>query len=159
MKDSSIPAIRRSIDWLSRVSAKLRQQRLSRTEELRNWMAELEQTNTKLAQEVYERKRAEKELRQAEAKYHSIFENAVDGIFQTTPEGQYISVNPALASIYGYETPEELMASLTDISGQLYVDPARRDEFTRLLHEQNTVTGFESRVYRQDGKIIWITET
>ena len=159
MKDSSIPVIRHSVDWLSRVFAKLRQQRLSRTEELRNWMAELEQTNTKLAQEVYERKRAEEELRQAEAKYRSIFENAVDGIFQTTPEGQYISVNPALASIYGYETPEELMAGLTDISGQLYVDPARRDEFTRLLHEQNTVTGFESRVYRQDGKIIWITET
>jgi PAS domain S-box-containing protein len=122
-------------------------------------MAELEQTNTKLAQEVYERKRAEKELRQAEAKYRSMFENAVDGIFQTTPEGQCISVNPALASIYGYETPEELMAGLTDIGRQLYVDPARRDEFIRLLREQNTVTGFESRVYRQDGKVIWITET
>ena len=120
-------------------------------------MAELEQTNTKLAQEVFERKRAEKELRQAEAKYRGMFENAVDGIFQTTPEGQYLSVNPALASIYGYETPEELMAGLTDIGRQLYVDSVRRDEFIRLLREQNTVTGFESRVYRQDGKVIWIT--
>ena len=159
MKDSSIPVIRHCIDWCSRVFAKLCQPRLSSTEELRRWMAELEQTNTKLAQEVYERKRAEKELRQAEAKYRGMFENAVDGIFQTTPEGQYISVNPALASIYGYETPEELMAGLTDIGRQLYVDPARRDEFIRLLREQNTVTGFESRVYRQDGKVIWITET
>src|SRR5215470_11990134 len=136
MKDSFIPMIRYGIDWLARGFSKLRQQRMSRTEELRRWMAKLEHTNTKLAQEVYERKRAEKELRQAEAKYRSIFENAVDGIFQTTPEGQYLSVNPALACIYGYETPEELMASLTDIGGQLYVDPSRRDEFIRLLHEQ-----------------------
>jgi len=120
MKDSFIPMIRHGVDWLSRGFSKLRQQRMSRTEELRRWMAELEHTNMKLAQEVYERKRAEKELRQAEAKYRSIFENAVDGIFQTTPEGQYLSVNPALACIYGYETPEELMASLTDIGGQLY---------------------------------------
>lgn len=159
MKDSFIPVIRHGIDWLARGFAKLQQQRLSRTEELRRWTAELEHTNSKLAQEVYERKRAEKDLRAAEAKYRSIFEHAVDGIFQTTPEGQYLSVNPALASIYGYETPEELMASLTDISGQLYVDPSRREEFTRLLHAQNTVTGFESRVYRRDGKVIWITET
>ena len=88
MKDSFIPVIRHCLDWCSRVFAKLCQPRLSSTEELRRWMAELEQTNTKLAQEVYERKRAEKELRQAEAKYRGMFENAVDGIFQTTPEGQ-----------------------------------------------------------------------
>jgi PAS domain S-box-containing protein len=159
MKDSVIPIIRHGKAWLARGFAKLQQQRMSRTEELRRWMAELELTNTKLAQEVYERKRAEKEFRQAEAKYRSIFENAVDGIFQTTLDGKYLSVNPALAGIYGYETPEELMAGLTDIGGQLYVDPARRDEFIRLLHEQNTVIGFESRVYRRDGKVIWITET
>ncbi|MGE0823936.1 MAG: response regulator [Candidatus Binatia bacterium] len=159
MKNSSVPVIRHSVDWLSRMLAKLRQPRLSRTEELQRWMAELEQANTKLAREVYERKRAEQELRQTEAKYRSIFENAVDGIFQTTPEGQYLSVNPALASIYGYETPEELMTSLTDIGGQLYVNPTRRDEFICLLHEQNTVTGFESQIYRRDGKIVWITET
>jgi PAS domain S-box-containing protein len=119
----------------------------------------VEETNTKLAREVSERKRVEKELRQAEAKYRSIFENAVDGIFQTTPEGQYISVNPALAGNYGYETPEALMANLTDIGGQLYVDTSRRAEFVCLLHKYRTVTGFESQVYRRDGKIIWITET
>jgi len=159
MKVSSLPTIVPGLDWLSRVFAKLRQQRTSRTEELRRWMAELEETNTKLAQEVSERKRVEKELRQAEAKYRSIFENAVDGIFQTTPEGQYISVNPALACIYGYENPEALMANLTDIGGQLYVDASRRAEFVSLLHKYRTVTGFESQVYRRDGKIIWITET
>lgn len=159
MNDSLIGKMRHGIDWLKRGFTELRQQRTSRTEDLRRWMAELELTNTKLAQEIYERKRVEQELRQAEAKYRSIFENAVDGIFQTTPEGQYLSVNPALASIYGYETLAELMENLTDIGGQLYVESARRDEFTRLLRDQNTVVGFESRVYRRDGKIIWITET
>ncbi|MGE0679975.1 MAG: response regulator [Candidatus Binatia bacterium] len=105
-----------------------------------------------------ERKRVEKELRQAEVKYRSIFENAVEGIFQTTTDGRYLSVNPALARIYGYETPEDLMSSLTNISGQLYVTPARRTEFARRLQEKNTVSGFESQVYRCDGRVIWITE-
>jgi PAS domain S-box-containing protein len=159
METSSMPVIGPIINWCSRLLTKPPQQKISRTAELRRWMIELEETNTKLAREIAERKRVEKELRQAEAKYRSIFENAVDGIFQTTPEGQYLHVNPALACIYGYETPEELMASLTDISGQLYVDASRRDEFVRLLHEHNTVTGFESQVYRRDGKVIWITET
>src|SRR5262249_29856794 len=72
---------------------------------------------------------------------------------------QYLSVNPALARIYGYETPVELMTNLIDISGQLYVKPSRRDEFIRLLHEHSTVSGFESQVYRRDGTVIWITET
>src|SRR6266481_4662009 len=86
----------------------------ARTAALRQWTTELTQTNAELAREVAERQRVEYELRQAEAKYRSIFENAVEGIFQTTPDGRYISVNPALARIYGYETPEELMTSLTD---------------------------------------------
>ena len=68
-------------------------------------------------------------LRRAEQKYRSIFENATEGIFQTTPEGKYLSANPALARMYGYESPAELLAHLTDISGQLYVEPDRRRKF------------------------------
>ena len=135
------------------------QRRDARTAALRQWTTELAQTNAELAREIAERQRVEHELRQAEAKYRSIFENAVEGIFQTTPDGQYLSVNPALARIYGYETPEALMSSLTDIGGQLYVDASRRAEFARLLHEHSTVSGFESQVYRRDGQVIWITET
>jgi two-component system sensor histidine kinase/response regulator len=159
MEVSPVRLSRQTIGWLFRVLAKLPQRKVSRTIALQRWTVELEETNTTLAREIAERKRMEKELRQAEAKYRSIFEHAVEGIFQTTPEGQYLSVNPALARIYGYQTPEELMKSLTDISGQLYVDASRRAEFVRLLHEQNTVTGFESQVYRKDGHVIWITET
>ena len=159
MEDSPVRLSRQAIGWLFRAFAKLPQRKVSRTVALHRWTVELEETNTTLAREIAERKRMEKELRQAEAKYRSIFEHAVEGIFQTTPDGQYLSVNPALARIYGYETAEELMTSLTDIGGQLYVDASRRAEFIRLLHEHNTVTGFESQVYRRDGHVIWITET
>jgi len=92
-------------------------------------------------------------------RYRSLVENAVEGIFQTTPEGRFIMANPMLARIYGYDSPEELMHSLTDIARQLYVDPERRNVFTRLLQKQDAVHGFESQVYRRDGQVIWISET
>nr|WP_242022003.1 bifunctional diguanylate cyclase/phosphodiesterase [Trichocoleus sp. FACHB-90] len=108
--------------------------------------------------DITERKQAEEALRQAEAKYRSIFENAIEGIFQTTSQGCYISANPALARIYGYESPAQLMARLTDIEHQLYLDPNRRAYFVRLLQENDAVSGFESAVYRKDGSVIWISE-
>src|SRR5690606_15695839 len=70
-----------------------------------------------------ERSQAKAALFKAEEKYRSIFENAVEGIFQTTPDGHYLSANPALTRIYGYDSPKELMSSLTDIGKSLYVDP------------------------------------
>jgi sigma-B regulation protein RsbU (phosphoserine phosphatase) len=105
-----------------------------------------------------ERHRMDLTLLAAEAKYHGIFDNLVEGIFQTTPEGQYLLANAALARIYGYASPEDLMRSLTDIGRRLYVQEDRRDEFVRLMQEHNTITGFESRVYRKDGSVIWISE-
>lgn len=91
--------------------------------------------------------------------YRGMFENAVWGIFQTTPEGYYLTANPALARIYGYASAAEMLSSLTDIGRQLYVEPGRRDEFVRLMREHGAVTGFESQVYRRDGTIIWISES
>lgn len=105
-----------------------------------------------------ERTMAKSALFAAEEKYRSIFENAVEGIFQTTPNGHYISVNPALARIYGYVSVEELMKSVTDIGRHLYVEAGRRDEFIRVMQEHGTVSDFESRIYRKDGSIIWISE-
>ena len=95
---------------------------------------------------------------QQREKYHSIFENAVEGIFQTTPGGRYLDVNPALARIYGYSSPKALVAGLTDIAHQLYVQPGRREEFIGLLRKDDVVENFESQVYRADGRVIWITE-
>ncbi|MEW6496134.1 MAG: EAL domain-containing protein [Cyanobacteriota bacterium] len=111
-----------------------------------------------VARDVTERKRAEQALQQAEAKFRSIFENASEGIFQTTVDGHYISANPALARLYGYSSPDELMERLTDIEHQLYVEPKRRAEFIRLLQENDAVSEFESQVYRKDGSVIWISE-
>ncbi|MFQ5551399.1 MAG: PAS domain S-box protein, partial [Gemmatimonadales bacterium] len=121
--------------------------------------AELREANENLRREVTERTRVEAAVRQAEEKYRSIVENAVEGIFQTTPEGRYISANLALARLYGYESPEDLIESLTDIGPQLYVNPNRRAEFIRLMQEQGIVTGLESQVYRRDGSVIWISES
>jgi PAS domain S-box-containing protein len=110
------------------------------------------------AVEAQERQRAEEALRQAEEKYRSIFENAIIGIFQSTPDGEYLSANPALFRIYGYSSREELVGTLTDISEQLYVDPERHAEVVRLIQEQGKVSDLESQVYRRDGRIIWISE-
>lgn len=95
------------------------------------------------------------ELRIAEENYRSIFENALEGIFQSSPLGRYISVNPALARIYGYDSPAEMMSSITNIGEQLYVNPEQRIKFRELLQRQDTVAGFEYRCYCKDGSIIW----
>ena len=102
--------------------------------------------------------RAEHALRHAEEKYRAIYENAVEGIFQTTPDGHYISANPALARLYGYNTPEELMADVTNIEQELYVQPGRREEFKKLMQDQGRVVGFESEIFRADRSKIWISE-
>ncbi|MEH2030191.1 MAG: ATP-binding protein [Nostoc sp.] len=110
--------------------------------------------------EFYARQELEsayQKLKVAEAKYRSIFENAVEGIFQSSPNGRYITANPALARIYGYSLPEEVTANFTDIE-QLYVDPNRRAEFVRLMEKYGSVSEFESQIYRRDGSIVWISE-
>jgi len=119
---------------------------------------QLKKANEKLAHEIAQRQQVEEALREAEAKYRSIFENAIEGIFQTTPAGDFIRANPALARIYGYSSPEELKTHLRDINNQLYLDPNRRGEFVKLIEQNAYVSGFESQVYRADGRIIWISE-
>jgi PAS domain S-box-containing protein len=105
-----------------------------------------------------ERKRTEAVLRRTEAKYRSIFEHAAEGICQTTIEGHYLSANPALAKILGYDSPEDLIQNLTDINTQFYVQPQRRAEFIAAIDGEKSITGFESQVYRKDGQKIWISE-
>lgn len=105
-----------------------------------------------------ERHRMEMALIASEEKYHQLFDSLVEGIFQTTSDGKYLLANAALARIYGYESAEDLIQSMTNISQTLYVQPGRRDEFIRLMQERDTLSGFESQVYRKDGLIIWISE-
>jgi diguanylate cyclase (GGDEF)-like protein/PAS domain S-box-containing protein len=106
---------------------------------------------------ITERKQIEKTLRQAEEKYRAIFQGAAVGIFQSTPAGRYVTVNPAMAQMLGYDSPQELVASISDISHQVYVNPESREELTRLLREQGMVRNFESAVYRKDGSKMWFS--
>jgi PAS domain S-box-containing protein len=103
------------------------------------------------------RKQAEDALGQSEEKYRSIFENSVEGIYQSTLEGQFISTNPAMARMHGYESPEEMITSITNIGEQLYVDPKERKRYKNLLEEHGIVEDFESQFYRKDGTIIWVS--
>ncbi|MGM3305399.1 PAS domain S-box protein [Anabaena sp. WFMT] len=106
--------------------------------------------------DITERKQAEESLRIAEENYRSIFENALEGIFQSSPAERFINVNPALSKIYGYDSPAEMIESITNISEQLYVDLEKSTEFKTLLATQGTAKNFEYRSYCKDRSIIWI---
>ena len=108
-------------------------------------------------QDITERKQIEQALRQAEEKYRAMFQDAVVGMFQSTPDGRYSNVNPAMAHMLGYDSPEELIASVTDIAHQVYVDSKSREELTRLLSERGMVKNFECAVYRKDGSKMWFS--
>ena len=95
------------------------------------------------------------ELRIAEENYRSIFENALDGIFQSSLQGRFINVNSALANIYGYESPTEMIESITNISEQIYVDPETKIKFQEILDKQGTAKNFEYQSYCKDRSIIW----
>jgi PAS domain S-box-containing protein len=110
-----------------------------------------------MAHDITERRRAEEALRHAERKYRDIFENAGEGIFQSTPEGRFLAANPELARIHGFDSPEELISSRIDITREVYADPERRKEFKHLLDAFGMVRGFEHQVLRKDGSRIWIS--
>jgi PAS domain S-box-containing protein len=104
--------------------------------------------------DVTERKKAEEELRLAEARYRSIFANSLDGIFQTTPEGRILIANPAAARIFGYDSPEEVIRTVKDLTGDLYADPERRIDFKQLMFDNGFVKDFECRAYKKDRSVI-----
>ncbi|NJL01660.1 MAG: EAL domain-containing protein [Spirulinaceae cyanobacterium SM2_1_0] len=95
---------------------------------------------------------------QAERSYRSLFENAIEGIFRSTPAGHYLAANPAMAKILGYTSPAELIATVRDISQQVYVRPEQRAEFVQQIELFNEIAEFEYQIYRRDGSIIWVSE-
>jgi PAS domain S-box-containing protein len=99
------------------------------------------------------------ELQEAEAKYRGMFDNAVEGIYQSTPDGRYLTVNAALARLYGYDEPEELISQVSDIQNEIYVDPAMREQFRTEIERDGFVRGLEYQVRRRDGRVIWISES
>lgn len=102
-----------------------------------------------------ERRRSAEELMASEEKYRSIIENALEGIYRSTLQGRFLSVNPAMAEMLGYDSPQELIEELTDIRAQLYVDPRDRDEFLSTLLEKDSAKVRELHFYRKDATGIW----
>jgi diguanylate cyclase (GGDEF)-like protein/PAS domain S-box-containing protein len=111
-----------------------------------------------IVQDISMRAATWRALRDAERRYRSLFDNAIEGIFRTSVDGRYLDANPALARIYGFDSAAELVASFSDIGEQLYVDPGRRAAFIDAIRRDGSVTGFESQVRRRDGRLIWISE-
>ena len=108
-----------------------------------------------ISRDVTERKQAEEELLKSEAKYRSLVENAQEGIYQSTVG--YLTLNPALARMLGYDSPEEVMATITDIAKQLYVNPDDRKRLLEIVNEKGSVTDFETEYYKKDGSRIWVS--
>ncbi len=108
--------------------------------------------------DISARKKCDEQIREREASLRGIFENAVEGIYQSTPEGRYLRVNRALARMYGYDSPNALMREVSDIENQIYVDAFMRDRFKKQMDEADRVRGLEYQVRQRDGGIIWISE-
>ena len=112
---------------------------------------ELKKLNKSLEQKV-------EELRIAEENYHSIFENALEGIFQRDPNGQYIEVNSAMARIYGYKSATKMLTDVEKTDRQIYVNSDKQEQLKQLLNKQDEVTNFQYQIYRQDNTIVWVEE-
>ncbi len=108
--------------------------------------------------DIEKRRRAELAVREAEQKFRAIFENSISGIYQSSPEGRFLNVNSALAEIFGYDSPDDLINSVTDMGAQVYVNPGDRVEFVNRLLFEGRVAGVETQVYRKDGSKIWIMQ-
>jgi len=111
-----------------------------------------------IVEDITDRLQIADALNRSEEKYRNIFENAQEGIFQTYVDGTYRSANPTLAKMYGFESPEELMKSRTDISKEVYSDPNERGKFLKMMKKQGFVRGYEYEVKRKDGSLIWFYE-
>jgi PAS domain S-box-containing protein len=107
--------------------------------------------------DITARKKMEVALREAEQNYHGIFDKAIIGIFQSTPDGGFLSVNPSMAFTFGYDSPEEMIVSITDIARQFFVSPKRGVEFMLVMDKVGGVKNFECEVFCKDGSKIWLT--
>jgi PAS domain S-box-containing protein len=115
-------------------------------------------TSIGIGNDITARKQDEEARRDAEQKYRGIFDNALEGIFQTSPDGRFVVANPALARMFGFDSAEELIRERSDISKQHYVEPLRREKFKRLMETEGVVHEFEYEAYRKDGSRIWVSD-
>ncbi len=99
------------------------------------------------------------ERRKAEKDYQSIFENVQEGVFRSTPDGKIILANEAMAKMFGYDSPAEIMADITDVAAQLYVHPEERASVKKIIAEQNAIQNYEVKFHRKDGGAFWGSAT
>src|SRR5271157_4241918 len=99
------------------------------------------------------------ELQVAKKNYKDVFDNAIVGIYRSTPDGRLLTVNSALASMFGYTSPDEMLASISDIGSQIYKDSARRDGYQKIITEQGFINEFVNEERRKDGSWIWTSTT
>jgi PAS domain S-box-containing protein len=104
------------------------------------------------------RKRGEEAARESEKNYRNLFDNAVEGVFQSSPEGRFLIVNPAFARMLGYASPQEMITEVTNIGQQLWVHPEMREEMKKLLLEHGSVCDYEILYRRRDGTPMWFSE-
>ncbi len=121
--------------------------------------SDLNQKKTQLEIQAKQEKSLKHEIQKSEERYRSIFENAVEGLFQSTPKGRFIRVNPAFARMLGYESPDDLVSNISDIANQYYVNTEDRDRFKKVLQEKGSVRFFEFEAQRKDGSHIWVSNS
>ncbi len=107
--------------------------------------------------DITEQKKAQDALRESEEKYRKLVENAQEGVYQSTADGKYLTMNPAFARILGYDSAEELMQSVEDISRQLYVQPQDRQRLLKLVEKYGSVADFETEFYRKNKTRVWLS--
>jgi len=107
--------------------------------------------------DVTERNATAEALRATENNYREIFEGALEGIYRTSPAGKSLLVNPALATMLGYESPEETMNAVQDAANDVWVDPSDRARYAQMLEDSGTILNYEARYRRKDGQIIWVS--
>ena len=106
-----------------------------------------------------QRRESELAAQRAEQQYRGIFENAIEGLYQTTPEGRFLRANPAMANLLGYPSVDDLISAVNDIGQQFYASPGRRAEFLTLIQHTDNLSGFESEIRCRDGSFVWISES
>ncbi|MDM8535526.1 response regulator [Desulfobacterales bacterium HSG17] len=152
-KPFSMAVVRARISTALRLKEEMNR-RIMLTRQLREMNQELE---SRVSEKVAELRQAHEKLKESESRYRSIFENAVEGIYQVTPQGCFFSASPSMAKMLGYDSPEELVSSVTDIGTQCYVSTNDRGKLFRILAQDGVVQGFETRMKKKDDSVIWVT--